>query len=91
MVIAVSANNFIMVLYTLKAIAMLFIIIIAIAVSIHTIRDYKLHTLQKKRNKLDLTTKEGRLKLMEYNERINRLMNYDNPEGNDNRNNGKRS
>ena len=53
-------------------------ILILIAVAIHLTRHFKLKSLQKKRNNCDLSTKEGRLKAIEYNERINRLMNFDN-------------
>lgn len=47
-------------------------------------RHLKLRSLQKKRNNCDLNTRDGLMKAKEYNDRINKLMNFDNTERSDN-------
>lgn len=51
-------------------------VIILTAFAIHVVRFFKLNSLQKKRDECDLTTARGRSLANEYNNKINRLMNY---------------
>lgn len=51
-------------------------VIILTAFAIHVVRIFKLNALQKKRDKCDLSTERGRSLAREYNNKIDKLMNY---------------
>lgn len=61
---------------TLNIVLALIFLMLGVATVIHLTREYRLRKLQKKRDKCDLSTKQGRMQRDVYNQKINNLMNY---------------